>query len=231
MCHIEDVVRRYIAIKQARNEKIAIQDIVDLLVHDTVEMHPNCEKQFRESFGNDAFHRQSLFGKPTIYDKVPSPFSKEWWDLVKEYSLSPQTIIPVIKENPYIFVTLWTKYATYNTTTKDIQEFFYACRILSYDEKTFEKKCADQLSNLHDFIDVTPGASDRLEDLKKKKARNDAMIFSAETVYVLKANVFGRKDLVKLLEDGIKARKTVALSLEKAIVSVQVAESTKNKTT
>ena len=55
-------------------------------------------------------------------------------------------------------MTLWSKYGTVNISTKDIQEFFFACRILSYDEHTFEKKCAlewKELSNLlQDGIDV-----------------------------------------------------------------------------
>ena len=50
MCHIEDVARRYIAIRRATKESIGIDDIIDLFIHDTVEMHPDCEEDFRKSF-------------------------------------------------------------------------------------------------------------------------------------------------------------------------------------
>ena len=50
MCHIEDAVRRYVSIRRERNMPISVDDIIDIIVHDTVEDHPKCETDFREIF-------------------------------------------------------------------------------------------------------------------------------------------------------------------------------------
>ena len=50
MCHIEDVVRIYLAIRTNRNQSIEISDVIDLLVHDTIESSPQWDKEFKNLF-------------------------------------------------------------------------------------------------------------------------------------------------------------------------------------
>lgn len=55
MCHIEDAARIYIRLRRARNAPIAVEDIIDTIVHDTVEDHAECETDFRKIFEGDRY--------------------------------------------------------------------------------------------------------------------------------------------------------------------------------
>lgn len=70
-------------------------------------------------------------------------------------------------------------------------QFFWMIASLSEDD--FEIKCADRLDNLDDLDGV--GGNYIKKNLISTK------------VYIEKANALGRKDLVKLLEDGLMALK------------------------
>lgn len=193
-------VKRFLEI--TKKEQVSAADVIVTILHDVIEDHPRYLSHIHEQKWEHICRRVLSISKPWV-----SVMEATFWYVTQLMLANPlRTInesyflkkfvsanVRELQSHTSLYTHLLGMLPLKSVDYDSLKNYQFFWMIASLPEDDFEIKCADRLDNLDDLDGVSGNY------IKKN--------LISTKVYIEKANALGRKDLVKLLEDGLMALK------------------------